>query len=34
VHYHRQFGKTAGFARADGESPGALSFVAGLRVWF
>lgn len=34
VHYHRRFGKTADFARDDGESPGAFSFVIGLRAWF
>jgi copper resistance protein B len=34
VTWTRAVGETADFARADGEDPGALSFVAGLRFWF
>lgn len=34
VNWTRSVGETADFARADGEDPGALSFVAGLRFWF
>ncbi|RME61879.1 MAG: copper resistance protein B, partial [Alphaproteobacteria bacterium] len=32
--WNRKIGDTADFARADGEDVGALSFVAGLRMWF
>lgn len=34
VTWTRSVGETADFARADGEDPGAVSFVAGLRFWF
>jgi len=34
VEWERSVGETADFARADGEDPGSLSFVAGLRLWF
>lgn len=34
VNWTRSVGETADFARADGEDPSALSFVAGLRFWF
>ncbi len=34
VTWTRSVGETADFVRADGEDPGALSFVAGLRFWF
>lgn len=34
VTYQSKFGQTADFARANGESVGAVRFVAGLRVWF
>jgi copper resistance protein B len=34
VSWTRSVGETADFVRADGEDPGALSFVAGLRFWF
>ncbi len=34
VSWERAVGETADFARADGEDPSAVSFVAGLRLWF
>jgi copper resistance protein B len=34
VSYDRSFGRTADFARAEGEDVESTSFVAGLRVWF
>ena len=34
VHYERVFGDTASIARADGEDPGAVFFVAGTRLMF
>lgn len=34
VNWTRSVGETADFARADGENVGAVSFVAGLRLWF
>ncbi|GJL94288.1 MAG: copper resistance protein B [Hyphococcus sp.] len=34
VSLERAVGETADFARADGEDPSAVSFVAGLRLWF
>lgn len=34
VHWERKFGKTADFAREDGEAVDSLSLVAGLRFWF
>ena len=34
VHYERVFGETASIARANGEDPGALFFVAGTRLMF
>lgn len=34
VEWERSVGETADFARADGEEPGSLSFVAGVRFWF
>lgn len=34
VHWERKFGKTADFARAEGEDESDLVFVAGLRAWF
>lgn len=34
VNWKRSVGETADFVRADGEDPGAVSFVAGLRLWF
>jgi len=34
VNWTRSVGETADFARADGDDPGALSLVAGLRFWF
>ena len=34
VAWERAVGETADFARADGEEPGAVSLVAGLRMWF
>jgi copper resistance protein B len=34
VSWTRSVGETADFARADGEDPGGVSFVAGLRLWF
>lgn len=34
LHWERKFGKTADFARTDGEAVDSLFFVAGLRFWF
>lgn len=34
VNWVRSVGETGDFARADGENVGAVSFVAGLRLWF
>ncbi|MFN3423822.1 MAG: copper resistance protein B [Novosphingobium meiothermophilum] len=34
VHWERKLGRTAGFARTDGESPSQVSAVVGLRMWF
>lgn len=34
VHYERVFGETASIARANGEDPGAVFFVAGTRLMF
>lgn len=34
VSWIRSVGETADFTRADGEDPGGVSFVAGLRLWF
>jgi copper resistance protein B len=34
VHYERSFGKTAGFARDEGESVDAVFIVAGLKLLF
>lgn len=34
VHWERKFGKTADFAREEGEAVDSLFFVAGLRFWF
>lgn len=34
VSWERAVGETADFARADGEDPSRVSFVAGLRLWF
>ena len=34
VHYERKFGRTADFAREDGQDASDLVFVAGLRAWF
>ncbi len=34
VSWERAVGDTADFARADGEDPSSVSFVAGLRLWF
>jgi copper resistance protein B len=34
VSWERAVGETADFARADGENVGAVSFIAGLRLWF
>ncbi|MFN3958962.1 MAG: copper resistance protein B [Parvularculaceae bacterium] len=34
VNWKRAIGDTADFARAAGEDPGAVSFVAGVRLWF
>lgn len=34
VEWERSVGETADFIRADGEDPGATSFIAGLRMWF
>lgn len=34
VSWTRSIGNTADFARSDGEDPGKLSFVAGIRLWF
>lgn len=34
VNWTRSVGETADFVRADGEDPGRVSFVAGLRFWF
>ena len=34
VEWSRRFGRSADFARADGESAGQLQWVAGLRFWF
>lgn len=34
VNWKRSLGETADFARAGGEDPGSVSFVAGLRLWF
>ncbi|MEZ5984088.1 MAG: copper resistance protein B [Parvularculaceae bacterium] len=34
VSWTRSVGETADFLRADGEDPGAVSFVAGVRLWF
>ena len=34
VSYETKTGRTADFARADGEDPSTTSFVAGVRVWF
>jgi len=34
VHWERKLGRTANFARADGEKVSAVSFVFGIRTWF
>jgi len=34
INWERKFGKTASFARADGEEIKALSVLAGVRIWF
>ncbi|MCX8475866.1 MAG: copper resistance protein B [Sphingomonas sp.] len=34
VSYEAKTGRTADFARADGEDPSTTSFVAGVRIWF
>ena len=34
VSWERAVGDTADFARAEGDDPGSVSFVAGLRLWF
>ncbi len=34
VHWERKLGRTADYARADGEHPSAVSAVLGLRAWF
>jgi len=34
VSYDQKVGKTADYARARGEDPAAVSFVAGIRAWF
>ena len=34
VSYDAKTGRTADFARADGEDPTTTSFVAGVRLWF
>ena len=34
VNWERKLGGTASLARADGEDPGSLSFVTGIRFWF
>ncbi|AXB78445.1 copper resistance protein B [Novosphingobium sp. P6W] len=34
VNWERKLGKTARYARAEGESPGGLRFVTGVRFWF
>ncbi|PQA85448.1 copper resistance protein B [Hyphococcus luteus] len=34
VSWERALGDTADFARADGEDPGGVSFLAGVRIWF
>ncbi|MGE4219904.1 MAG: copper resistance protein B, partial [Alphaproteobacteria bacterium] len=34
VQWERKLGETASIARKHGEDPAALSFVAGMRVWF
>lgn len=34
VTWERKFGETADFARDEGEDPGAVSFVTGVRFWF
>ena len=34
VSWERAVGDSADFARADGDDPGSVSFVAGLRLWF
>lgn len=34
VSWERKLGSTADFARAAGENPGGISFVAGIRAWF
>lgn len=34
VNWERAVGETADFARADGEDPGAVSAIAGVRLWF
>ncbi|MCE7796277.1 copper resistance protein B [Sphingobium sufflavum] len=34
VHWERKLGRTADYARAEGENPGSLRFVAGVRFWF
>jgi copper resistance protein B len=34
VSWERAVGDAADFARADGEDPGSVSFVAGVRIWF
>ncbi len=34
VSWTRSVGETADFARAEGDDPGGVSFVAGLRLWF
>lgn len=34
VNWERAVGDTADFARAAGDDPGAVSFVAGVRIWF
>ncbi len=34
LHWERRFGRTADHARAEGEKPGNLHFVTGVRLWF
>lgn len=34
ISWERALGDTADFSRANGEDPGSLSFVAGIRLWF
>lgn len=34
LHWERKLGRTADFARNEGEDPDAVAVVAGLRVWF